>query len=308
MENDKNKNPLVSVVIPTKNRAKLLERAIKSVLVQGIDDYEIIVVIDGAMDETEQIVNAFNDKRIIVYRHEISKGASAARNTAMRHSRGKYIAFLDDDDEWTPDKLEVQLPVIQNSGETVGLVYAWMEYVQDGKITGIRAPELKGDVFVEMLDKQAIGGCPTIIIKRSVMEKVGCFDENLPRGNDGDYWRRICRNYNVDYVPKVLAKVYIGHQDRISTRKTPENIDDGIRSKMHRMNIFRDDFKRHSKPCAKLYARISYDYLCRFSLSRKYYDFLKYLKYSFFSFFRAPLSFFWFRSCLRFFCTKNTRK
>jgi glycosyltransferase involved in cell wall biosynthesis len=235
--------PKVSIIIPTHNRAEMVRRAIQSVLAQTWQgDMEIIVVSDGSTDNTEEVVKSFDDSRIRFFKHETSRGASAARNTGLRASCGKYIAFLDDDDEWTADKLEVQLPVIEGSPPEVGLVYAWMEYFCNGESQRVHAPVLRGDVFVEMLDKQAIGGCPTVIIKREVIDRVGFFDESLPRGNDGDYWRRISKRYHVNVVPKVLAKVYIGHVDRISVH-SKKNLLSAIDALEKRLLVFSDDFK-----------------------------------------------------------------
>lgn len=235
----KRNTPKVSVIIPTRNRADMLERAINSVLGQTWQDFEIIVISDGSTDNTENVVRGFDDSRIHLLKHEKSRGASAARNTGLRIAKGEYIAFLDDDDEWTLDKLEVQLPVIEKSPPEVGLVYAWMEYFQDGKSIRVHAPELCGNVFVEMLDKQAIGGCPTVIIKRDVIKNIGYFDENLPRGNDGDYWRRISKQYQVDFVPQVLVKANVGHVDRISTNY------DTIKDCEKRLKCFAEDFHRY---------------------------------------------------------------
>lgn len=248
--------PLVSVIIPTHNRAEMLNRAIRSVLNQTFEDFEMIVVSDGSKDNTEQVVKSFDDSRIRFLKHETLRGASAARNTGLRAAQGEYIAFLDDDDEWMANKLEVQTPVIQKSRPEVGLVYAWMEYFENGKSVGVRAPELRGNVFVEMLDKQAIGGCPTIIIKREVIDNVGYFDESLPRGNDGDFIRRITKHYQVDYVPEVLVKVYLGHGDRISVN-SKENIRNVVWALEKRLKDFEGEFRRHPRQEANVMAKIS---------------------------------------------------
>lgn len=245
------KTPKVSVIIPTLNRAEMLWRAIMSVLVQTWQDLEIIVVSDGSTDNTEHIVEAFNDPRITLLKHKTSRGASAARNTGMRIAKGKYIAFLDDDDEWTANKLEVQMPIIENSSPETGLVYAWMEYFHNGKSINVCAPKLRGNVFVEMLDRQAIGGCPTIIIKREVINKIGYFDEELPRGNDGDFIRRIAKHFEVDYVSEILCKVHIGHLDRIGVN-SKESLRNHIKSAMTRLSKFREDFKTYPEAESKI--------------------------------------------------------
>src|SRR5438132_12765470 len=107
--------PTVSVIIATHNRARLLRRAIHSVLAQTFEDWELLVVDDGSTDNTETIAVSLQDLRICYLRHEVNRGLSAARNTGIRISRGEYVAFLDDDDEWLPKKLERELEVFRSS-------------------------------------------------------------------------------------------------------------------------------------------------------------------------------------------------
>src|ERR1017187_7936626 len=108
-------NPTVSVVIPTYNRARILPRAVKSVVSQTLEDWELLVVDDGSADDTEQVVAAFGDSRIHYIRHERNRGQSAAQNTGIRASRGTYVAFLDSDDEWLPEKLAKVVDCFQAS-------------------------------------------------------------------------------------------------------------------------------------------------------------------------------------------------
>src|SRR4030042_5052103 len=105
--------PTVSIIIPTYNRAHLVMRAINSVLDQSFQDFEIIIVDDASRDNTEKMVSGIRDKRIFYIRHEKNRGGSAARNTGIKQARGEYIAFLDSDDEWLPEKLEKQLKVLE---------------------------------------------------------------------------------------------------------------------------------------------------------------------------------------------------
>ena len=115
--------PAVSVIIPTYNRAEFLRLAITSVLNQTFQDFEIIVVDDASEDHTHEVMNNLNDKRIKYIRHEVNKRVSAARNTGVLHSSGDYIAFLDDDDEWLPSKLQRQVALLEDSTSTCGGVY-----------------------------------------------------------------------------------------------------------------------------------------------------------------------------------------
>ncbi len=100
-----NKSPLVSVILPTYNRGKLVSKSINSVLNQSYNNFELIIVDDGSTDQTEKIINSFNDNRIVYLKHNYNKHASAARNTGIAKSKGEFIAFLDDDDQWLPKKI-----------------------------------------------------------------------------------------------------------------------------------------------------------------------------------------------------------
>src|SRR5258705_10332336 len=107
--------PKVSVIIPTYNRAECLRSAITNVLNQTFQDFEIVVVDDSSQDHTREVVNSLDDKRIKYIRHERNKGVAAARNTGVSNAKGDYIAFLDDDDEWFPEKLKKQCAVLEAS-------------------------------------------------------------------------------------------------------------------------------------------------------------------------------------------------
>lgn len=209
--------PTVSVILPTQNRAEMLKRAVKSVLAQTYQDLELMIVDDGSTDDTDEVIASFQDPRIRVVRHQKARGASAARNTGVAHSYGELIAFLDDDDEWLANKLDKQVSLLSGLPENVGMVYCWMDYFdQHGNLIREHHPRLRGCVFSHVLDAQRLGGCPTLLVRREVVVDVGGFDESLPRGNDGDFIRRVCRKYLVDLVPEVLVHVHMGHSGRIS--------------------------------------------------------------------------------------------
>ena len=116
-------HPTISVIIPTYNRAHLIGKAVKSVLSQTYQDFEIIVVDDGSTDNTEEIVKSFTDYKIYYICHKHNRGASAARNTGIKASRGEYIAFLDSHDEWLPEKLDKQIKTFNSESSEVGVVY-----------------------------------------------------------------------------------------------------------------------------------------------------------------------------------------
>src|SRR5438034_8399752 len=117
----------VSVIIPTYNRARYLSDAIRSVVNQTFQDFEIIVIDDCSQDQTRIATDSFKDQRIKYLTHDSNRGEAAARNTGIQKSTGSYIAFLDDDDQWAPEKLQLQIQIFEQSATKVGLVYCGYE-------------------------------------------------------------------------------------------------------------------------------------------------------------------------------------
>ena len=251
---------MVSVIIPTHNRLKMLKRAINSVLSQTYKNYEIIVVSDGSTDGTNNFLSNNNTAKVRHFISETSRGASAARNVGLKEANGKYIAFLDDDDEWFPYHLEVLVEKIESSKTEVGLIYGWIDYYEDNKIIDSKHPKLSGNIFKEMLDKQAITNSSVLMIKSYVLNHISGFDETMLRGNDGDFIRRISKKFHVDYVPKVLCKVHVGHEDRI-TLNSSKNLKNEINSYLKRLEKFKSDFECHTNQKANIFTKISISYL-----------------------------------------------
>lgn len=208
----------VSVVIPTHNRAGFLPTAIDSVLKQSFQDFEILVVDDASNDGTAEVRDKFNDSRIHWLRHDKPKGGAAARNTGIIHSKGEYIAFLDDDDEWYPDKLARQMEVMLGSEPQVGAVYTGYVTVDrtSGCVRGQMIPTQRGNLHNKLLESNPIGGTSSMLIKRACLEKVGLFDETLPSFQDRDLWIRISREFNFGYVQDPLLN-YFDHPKKVWT-------------------------------------------------------------------------------------------
>ena len=251
--------PLVSVIIPTYNRAVLVKNAIQSVLDQTYDNFEVIVVDDASNDSTAAVIASIEDQRLTYIRHEMNGHASAARNTGIAAAEGELIAFLDDDDEWLPLKLEKQVPVLVNASPEVGLVYCWMDHFDsDGRLVSETHPIHTGWVFDKMLDRPRLGGCPTIIVRREVFDSVGVFDVDLPRGNDGDFIRRVARKYAVDVVPEVLVRVNVGHDfDRI-TKGDEQGIRNAIKGHQAKLTKFVDELDSYPKQTASILSAIGH--------------------------------------------------
>ncbi len=195
----------VSVIIPTYQRAHIVSQAIESVLVQTINDYEIIVVIDGSTDNTKEVLAQFGDKITVIYQE--NKGIAAARNTGIIAAQGHYIAFLDDDDLWLPNMLEKQLACFE-SAPKIGLVYSDMFYFNDSgvlpdKWTNVYTPP---PVF-EILALFARNFIPasTVVVRRECLEEVGLFDETLRFCEDYDLWLRIIEKFPIYFLNEPLG-------------------------------------------------------------------------------------------------------
>lgn len=205
------REPLVSVVVPTFNRARTLRTAVESILAQSYANLEVLIVDDGSTDATPQIVAALNDPRVR-YIRQPNGGAASARNRGMREAKGELIGFLDSDDEWLPEKLERQVALIRRSPENVGLFYTGALTCRSKGPEFIEAPVHRGYVFREMLLRNAIHSACGVVIRREVIETVGYFDETLPAIEDFDYWTRIARFYAFDYIRDPLV-VYNDQSD-----------------------------------------------------------------------------------------------
>lgn len=204
-----NGGPTVSVVIPTFNRSELVARAIRSVQGQTYSNLEIIVVDDASRDDTKKVVAGMSDARIRYIRHESNRGGSGARNTGIRAATGEYIAFLDDDDEWEPEKTEEQLSALRD--------YDVVLCTSDEHRRGIDRFDAKASVDLDDLRKGdfTAGGTGVLMAKASVL-KGAMFDETLPRCQDWDIFIRIAKKHRIGYINKPLVRYNEGEHGRIS--------------------------------------------------------------------------------------------
>ena len=203
-------NELVSVVIPAFNREAVIGRALKSALRQTYDNLEIIVVDDASSDNTLGVVESFQDARIVYLRHETNRFAAAARNTAMRVARGKYIAFLDSDDEWLPNKIEQQVTKLQSLGDEWGCIYTGAYvFKDDAKSGSLYSPVLNGHILAPFLLKKTTIFTPTFAFRREVLDTIGLMDESLRRCQDLDFYIRILERYKVAVIPEPTTNIYL---------------------------------------------------------------------------------------------------
>lgn len=210
--------PTVSIILPTYNRVGSVQAAIHSVLAQTYIDYELIVVDDGSTDETASHVREIADPRLIYVLHPQNKGAAAARNTGMRMARGDYIAFLDSDDTWHPQKLEVQVEFLKNSPDQVGgCVTSYRLVFEDHSV--IREIAMEPSFYEQSLKGCNLSPGSTLLFKKECLDKVGFQNETLKRFEDWEWQIRFARFYQWQRVPVVLADIRTGHTVNFDTAK-----------------------------------------------------------------------------------------
>lgn len=202
MNKEELKSPLVSVIIPTYSRPTNLCRAIDSVLHQTYSNIEIIVVDDNGkgsefQKRTEEILRDYINRNQIIYvTHETNKNGSAARNTGARLSHGEYIAFLDDDDEFTPEKIELQLERIINTSDDIGGCYCNTLFV--GAFHNVKAKNKKeGNLQLDVLLMNANFNSSTLLIKRRSYQELNGFDETFQRHQDWEFLLRFFERYRI---------------------------------------------------------------------------------------------------------------
>ncbi|MFQ6677090.1 MAG: glycosyltransferase family 2 protein [Fidelibacterota bacterium] len=204
----------ISVIIPTYNRAHSLPRALDSISIQTLMPKEIIVINDGSTDDTQAVLD--NYPGLVIVDQE-NRGVSAARNKGIEKAGGKWIAFLDSDDEWLPNKLEKQWSAICNNNKLV--CHTEEIWVRNGKRVN---PMKKHQKFGGWIYNKCLPLCvispSSVMIHQSVFDTVGNFDESLDVCEDYDLWLRICAKYPVLFVDEPLIVKYGGHKDQLSKK------------------------------------------------------------------------------------------
>lgn len=212
----KKNDPLVSIITVTRNRAQLIGRCIESIQKQIYTNYEHIIIDGASEDNTKEIVESYSDDKRVVY-IQLNKNLPIPKTIwhAFEQSRGDYITFLDDDDEYLSSKIEKQVLLIQTLPESYGMVYCWMSYFDEitKEFLKIHKPTLRGFVAEDVVEKPTVSGTPTFFIKREVFHEVGGWKDKDEIGiiSDWELSARICQKWKVDYVSESLVNVYINH-------------------------------------------------------------------------------------------------
>jgi len=204
---------LVSVIIPTFKRSARLKQAISSVLSQQNELFEIIVVDDNGLGSENQLItqkalDEFETK-IRYLPHEMNKGGSAARNTGIKAAKGDFIALLDDDDEWFPQKLSIQVEYLESLDNTWGGVFCGFLMKENNNTREI-VTNFQGNLAKELLQEKVEICTSTVLFRREVFQTIGFFDETFKRQQDIEFILRFFRNYKLAYANATLAIIY-GH-------------------------------------------------------------------------------------------------
>ena len=206
--------PTVSVIIPTYNSAQYVVEAVESVLAQTWQDFEILVIDDGSTDETEQVLRRY--KNPVRYLHQSNGGVAVARNRGIQESRGRYLAFLDADDTWLPDKLEFQINELQKHPQTQACYSAFTIVDADLNPLGISRSQRQNSALEDLLTHgNIIGSICTVLCERSLFDEVGGFDPKLSQCADWDMWVRLAAHTEFLYLDEPLV-TYRQHSTNMS--------------------------------------------------------------------------------------------
>lgn len=221
---DTNSKPLVSIVIPTYKRSEKLSRAIKSVINQTYANVEVLVVSDNEPDdeftaEVRRIVESFNDDRVLLVLQERHKNGAAARNAGISVAKGEFIAFLDDDDFWDKEKLEIQVPVLLSLDESWGGVSCLNKIFQGGKLSHLQQGYTSGHIFKKILLRRLEVSTDTVLLRKKCLIATGMFNENLLRNQEVQMLTFFTQKYKLYLIEKYLCNVDI---DDTLNRPSPE--------------------------------------------------------------------------------------
>ena len=209
------KTPSVSIIIPTYNRSEMLERAIQSIFRQTYKDFEILVIDDCSNDNTLHMLKNFQSHDFKIFRNNTNKGAAYSRNLGINNSRGKFIAFLDSDDEWLPTKLQKQINYFEKCPSKIGVVYCQV-FDNSFILRKNTKPSKDGNIYSDLLQ----GWCPpttsAFIIKFEALNNGIRFDEKLKSFQDYDLWIQLAKFWEFHFIPEPLVIFNHHEESRVS--------------------------------------------------------------------------------------------
>lgn len=249
--------PKVSVVLPTYRRPDLLARAVESVRGQTLAAWELVVVDDNEPSsaerlQTRELMSGYSgDSRIRYLEHAANCGGSAARNTGIRAATASLVAFLDDDDNWYPNKLEVQVAHFEGQVEDVALVYCRFRHVAIDGSFHVTKPHPDNHTVEALLTKNGIGTTSAVVCRRDALLEVGGFDEELPSRQDVDLYLRLALRYRISYVDEILLDFHRHTGSAIGTNMKRALVGAEVFEKKHAALLDRHPKAAHFRLLAK---------------------------------------------------------
>lgn len=207
-------NELVSIIMPSYNTGSFISDSIKSVLAQTYTNWELIIVDDCSTDHTDKVIKGFSDKRIHYYKNSCNQGAACSRNRALREAKGKWIAFLDSDDLWVPQKLEMQVTFMRENGYKFS--YTNYEEINEfGKITGVQVTGPRRITQVGMFN-YCWPGCLTVMYDAETLGIIQI--EDIKKNNDYAMWLKLCKKADCYLLNMCTAQYRKGRSGSVSTQ------------------------------------------------------------------------------------------
>jgi len=244
--------PTVNVIIHTYNNERFIAETVESVLNQTYKEYEIVVVDDGSVDGTRDALIPYMQK--IRYHYKENGGIASAKNAGIGLSQAEFVAFLDHDDLWAPDKLQLQMECF-NENSQVGLVYAKYTSFRDGKELRTKPEKgYSGWIFKELLSKSFIQ-TSTVVVKRECLDAVGPYDESFSLGDEYDMFLRIARKFQCSFIDKSLTRYRVHDTNASNNDFLFDNENLGVYKKVY--NNFTDLDGVEKKILRKRIARYS---------------------------------------------------
>lgn len=261
--------PKVTVIIPTRNRLESLKKSIESIRGQTYTDWELIVIDDGSELPVCPMATSLGDDRIKCIRHNIAQGGGAARNTGIRAAAGDFIAFLDDDDEWVLEKLDIQMERFTDTPADVGFCFSAVTNIYDDHEETSYVLDGVHNHFTRALGNPKGYLTVTLVIKREIFEKIGLFDEALPSHQEADLIIRVSKHFKGLGINQPLVRVNMhSSYDRIGGK-----IERRIAGREMIIRKHLDDFQRHPDELASHYFQLGlwYRALGKYHVARQYF-------------------------------------
>jgi len=238
----------VSIIIPTFNRRDYITIALDSVLAQTYKDYEIIIIDDGSSDDTKEILKPYQNN--IRYFYQDNRGIPTTRNKGIREAQGNYIAFLDSDDYWLPEKLERQIECFKQNPHYGMVATRCSSITPFGRFRKKNRPGKSGWILNNLFKANFIR-TSSAMIKKECFEKIGLFDQSLPECEEYDLWLRIAKQYPIGFINQTLT-VYTDNPKGVST--------DSLAGRLLRLKVLEKDYLKECIPSPLYRKRLASNY------------------------------------------------